>query len=302
MTNGRREIEVNKAHEFLFRFYENGLQETPDSATLTLYDNRGNEVASDVCIIDINGDTTWTLAAEDNDEQARNFKIAIERNVGGETRYYYELFDVVAVPLINLCNDEVLFDKISELRKTMYESVYKTTEEGGDNELRCLRLTSDTRDYSGGYLQILFTGGAVHNARVVDYEQTSGSCIFAPAYTEVIAANTTFRIRPSFQRKIDDAFERCVKRDIRNKIGIASRLIDGNLVVNLTAYKTLEGYCLSQIEADGDKWSLRYDAYKQSYLDEFSRLQEAVDADDDGNISDSEDAQKTGTMIMEAVR
>lgn len=299
----RREIEVDKDYEFTIKLYENGIQIVPSSASIVVTDNTGSEILSDNCSIGASsGNITFTLSSANNTKQARNFKNSLTYIIDGETKYYYELFDVVAIPILNLCTDEVLFDKLGDMRKDITERVFKTTETGGVNELRSLQLTEDTRNYQGGKLKIYFDQGFDHLARVVDYEKSSGSVIFEPAYTSAIPSDTTFKIRPSFQRQIDDTFERIVKRDIRNKIGIASRIIDGNLVTNMTAYKTLEMYSLSEIEQEGDKWDIRRLSFMQLYKDEFSALHEAVDANDDGNISDSEDENKTQFTSIEITR
>jgi len=305
MAIGRREIAVDQDYEFTLKFYTNGLQEVPAAATWTIYDKDETEIATGAgSILEGVGDVLFTFAEADNETIAKNFKLVCTwTDSSGAERYHYELFDVVAVPLINQCSDEVLFDKITELRKTVEGKLYRTTEAGGTNELRSLQLVEDTRDYEGGYLEIFFEQtDTQHTARILSYDRSSGSCIFSPEYTAEIGADLTFRIRPSFQRKIDDAFERQVKRDIRNRYGLASRIIDGNLVTNLVAYKTLEIYCLSQIETDGDKWAIRHEAYKKLYLDELASLQEASDQDDDGSISDGEDKNRKTLYTIEAVR
>lgn len=300
---GRKEIAVDQDYVFTFRFYMNGLQVIPSEASAVVYNNAGTTVVSDNCsVTDTTGDVSFTLTAAYNTIKARNFKIVVTYVEDGTTKYYTELFDVVTVPLVNLCSDEVLFDKMSELRTLLTDRPYVTTGAGTLGSLECSAMAEDTRDYSGGYLHIFLSNSAEHFARITQYTKGSGSIMFEPDYTSEIASGTTFSVRPSFQRKIDDAFDLTVKRDIRNKLGLASRYIDSNLVTNLTAYKTLEMYSLSQMEQEGDKWDLRMKAFKELYSSEMSALQEASDSNDDGNISDAEDENRPDFNRVEIIR
>jgi len=299
----RREVKVSTSYEFLFKFYTNGLQVVPASASAILLNSGGTEISSGACSIDVSsGDVTYTLSSSLNTELGENFRAEITYNEEGETKYYYELYTVVYTPLVSLCSDENLFAKLPELRNQSFDKVDRTTETGFINELRCLNLISDTREYEGGKLEIYISDTETHSARVTSYEKTSGSCIFSPAYTSAIGDNVTFKIRPSFQFIIDDAWEQEVQRDIRNRIGVASRFIDSNIVTNLICYKALELYCLSQIEEEGDKWSIRELKYRKRYMGEFTALSEAVDTSNDGQINDTENKEKSSTVNVGITR
>jgi hypothetical protein len=50
--------------------------------------------------------------------------------------------------------------------------------------------------------------------------------------------------------------------------------------------------CLNKITQDGDKWTIRYNAFKAAYDEEFAAFSEAYDTDGDGNISDTENDER----------
>ena len=73
---------------------------------------------------------------------------------------------------------------------------------------------------------------------------------------------------------------------------MAAPYIDTNVFNTLVIYKTLEAICLNAVEEQNDKWNIRYNYYAECYATEFSNFSLAYDRNEDGNISDDEDANR----------
>jgi hypothetical protein len=308
-----REYQAGKAINFSWDFYSQGIQEVPSTGTVTVYNNAGTQVATSSVSIDTTGRMTYTLSAGYVTE-ARNYRVNLEYTVSGTVKNSAYLFDVVKYPLRCEVSDNDLFIYLNELRDKVKEKTFSTSAIGTVNTIVSSSLTADNRDYKGGYIDIFITATdvqtIVHQARITAYSQTTGTATFTPSYSAAIAADATFSIRPSFQQYIDNAFNMHIIKDLRNKVknqgadltGVAGGYIDSTVVNTLVIYKTLELYCFSQIESNGDKWDVRYQAFKGNYSDELEKLNEPFDRDNDGNISDTEDANRPSFSNLRMVR
>lgn len=299
-----KEYQSGKQIVFEWDFYTYGIQDIPTSASISISNNSGTAViTSQPVVIDSTGTLSYTLAAGSVTE-ARNYRANLTYTVAGVEKNVAYLYDVVKYPLRNEVSDADLFIHLNELRDKIREKTASTTSTGGLNYLVCSSLKNDFKDYTGGFITISLTATdsttVNHEAKIISWSQSTGTCTFSPSYTSTIASGTVFSIRPSFEPYILNAFNNFVLRDIRNKVyryntsltSVAGGYIDSTAVNTLTIFKTLELYCFSQVESENDKWDVRYKAYAKSYADEFAKMCEPFDKDNDGNISDTEDSYR----------
>jgi hypothetical protein len=216
--------------------------------------------------------------------------------VGDVQKTMFYLFDIVATPLQDTTRDEDLFKYVSELRSRYTPYVKETTALGTTTSFVSKELEPLNINFKGGAVDIYIDDTTVHSAEVTNWEPSLYRCTFEPSYTSSIASGLRFRIRPSYQDFIDEAYTNIVSRDIRNKIGLKARFIDTTVTRNLTIYKTLEIICFSNSDEENDKWDLRAKKFAQMYKDELTKLIAPVDVDDDGNISDEENENKPSSM------
>jgi hypothetical protein len=301
----KREIAKGKSYTFTWRFYDKAVQLKPDSASVIIKNKSGTTIIADNCSVsDTTGDITFILVDTYTATLDFNYKVELIYNVGGSPAYYFELFDVVNTPLVNITTDDDLFVFVKELRSQIIEKAYQTTEAGDTDQLRCLDLVQDTRSYKGGFLDISIPNSdgetfSNHSARIISYEQSSGTCIFTPEYTVDIPEGANFRIRSSFSLDIETAFNEFVIDDIRRKVGIAARYIDSNVCRLATTFKALQIICSSAVEIADDKWDLRAKRFMQEYKDKIGSISEPVDLDDDSNISSSENDNRPSMSTVE---
>jgi len=301
-----REYQEAKAINFSFSYYEKGLQIVPTSATITIYDNGGGAtLAATAMTVSAAGTLTYTLALA-SVVKKKNYRVDIAYIYNTVTYNQSYLYDVVSVPLRCQVSDDDLFIYVNELRNNVKELSQRTTALGTTSTLTAYGLTTDKRDYKGGYIDIFIetsdTASVIHKARITAYDTATGTMTFTPAYTAAIASGTTITIRPSFQTIIDTAFNSHVIKDIRNKVGIAGGYIDSTITNNMTIYKALEMYCFAQVESENDKWDVRQKNFRQNYVDELTKLSEPYDRDENGNISDSEDDMRPSFMNIGLTR
>jgi hypothetical protein len=288
-----QEIQVDIDHVFTFDIFDKNIQTVPASGTITIQNNSGTDVVAETAVaVATDGTMSYTFSASDNDALDVNYKITLKWVESGTTKYKYFLFDVVRTPLVNEVRDDDLYPHIEELRTKIKPIVSQTTASGTTTTFKSTRLKADDRSFKGGYVEIYITNTIVHEAIVTAHTAGDDTVTFSPAYTSSIASGLTYRIRPSYQQKIDEAFDNFVYREIRNKMGIAARYIDTQVTRNMVVFKTLAMICLQSIKEDGDRWSIRYNHFEQMYKDEYSRLKEPYDENGDGNISTTEDKDR----------
>lgn len=288
-----REILVDADYEFTFEFYDYNVQVVPSAATISIYSGSTAVVEDAVCSIDTDGTITYTFSASDNDTLDENYKLVLSYTVSGEVKQYVELFDVVRYPLKNVVSDEDLFKYISELSDNVftYRGVTTSSTSGSTDTLTDSNLKSETKNYTGGKLEIAIDEEETLIKKIVSINSATGVLTFSPSHTSVIDTDTHYILRSSYQDIINEAFE-IVRKVLRSKAGLAAYYIDSTVAKNLTVYKAIELYCLGAIEADGDKWDIRRRNFADLYEQALSTFDAPQDLSDDGTISDYEDENR----------
>lgn len=294
-----REIAVDKAYTFEWKFYEFGIQIIPSSATVSVWTNSGGATVTDAsCNIGSDGTVRYIFPAATNAAEDANNKIAVTYTYTSGMYYpptatitHYELFDVVKTPINNVVSDIDLYDYMPELRDKVYERYGETTAAGSTSTFIDAELQSDTRNWKGGYFELYISNTTVFRASITDFAKATGTVTFSPAYTFLIPREVRYIMRTSYHTVIDRAFE-VVRRDLRNKVKNSSRFVDGNVTKNLVVFKTLEILAGARIEQEADRWAIQYTRFGAEYNKELAALQEPADLDDDGNISEFEDESR----------
>lgn len=291
-----KEIRLRTNETFTWRFYEYAMQIVPTSAAVSVYNKNGTAIVNDeACVIDADGTIHYVLPGTLITSCDVNYKVELSYSYFSSiyypeeiTQYHNELFDVVKAPLINLVTDTDLFIYLPELRDKVGEKNGTSTSDGTTSTIKDTELKSDDRNFKGGYIEIYISDSSFFRAQVTDFERSTGTVTFSPAYSTAITSGKKYFIRSSYQALIEAAFEK-VRHDVRNKVKLSSGYIDGNVIKDACIYKAIEIYCGGRIEADSDKWHLNNTRFKSMYESELTKIQESFDYDEDGNISDYED-------------
>jgi hypothetical protein len=287
----RIEIEKSKSYTFSWSFYDSNIQQVPTEGTIIVYKPGGTELVSSTAVaIGTDGIIRYTLDSTNTGTIEPNYKIELSYNIAADTFRQFYLFDIVETPLRNTARDEDLFQYVEELRDKNTPFSLETTADGTVTTLISDQLIPLNIDFKGGDLEIYVNDTTTHSAEVSAWNKSTGTITFAPAIDTATSVddNTRFNIRPSYQRFIDEAYDNIVTRDMRNRVGYKARFIDTTVTRNLTVFKALEMICFSKVEELEDKWDLRSKKFKEIYSEEYSKLQEPVDYNDDGVISGRE--------------
>jgi len=291
----RLEIQKSQDYTFEWSFYDKNIQLVPSSGTIKVYKPGGGDLVDTTAVtIGTDGIIRYTLAAANTGTVDYNYKIELTYTVSANTYRPFYLFDIVETPLQNTVRDEDLFQYVEELRDKNTPYTKETTSDGTVTTLICSDLIPLNVDFKGGDLEIFNTDTDSFRAEITAWNSATGTVTFSPAADTAtsIATGKRFNIRASYQSKIDEAYNNIVHRDIRNRIGLKARFIDTTVTRNLTMFKALEIICFSKIEETEDKWDLRAKEFKAKYKEEYSKLSEPVDYNDDGFISNYEDLSR----------
>jgi hypothetical protein len=299
------EIQKNEDYTFEWKFYDQSIQEIPSVATVTIVDNGGSEKVSAVSVgIATDGTMTYTLPAAEIPDVAKNFQARLTFTVDGTEKRDVILFDVVNYPLTNNVRDEDLFLYLGILRDDVFGKDVQTSSVGTVNTFVSDKLKSDRRDFKGGFADIYIDDTTVHQGLITGYVKSTGTATFTPAYGSAIPSGITVRLRTSYQTQIDRAYEDHVYRDIRNSVRghIAANYIDGNILKNMTVFKALGIICGGKIEEEDDKWDIHVKRFVELYQSEYGKMNEPRDIDEDGNISETEDAERPNFNEIDIIR
>ncbi len=298
------EIQKSVSHTFEWSFFDMNIQEIPVSGTITIYKPGGSTelVSSTAVSIETDGTIKYTLDSANTATVDRNYKIALTYQVGDVVKRPFYLFDIVETPLQNNVRDEDLFKYVSELRDKTFNQVIETTSAGSTTTFISTELASLNQDFKGGNVEIYLDDTTTHIAEITDYESDIQRCTFTPAYTSAISASLKVLIRSSYQEFINTAYNDIVHRDIRNRVPIKAGYIDTTVLDNMTVYKTLEIICFDKSEETDDKWDRRATKFNKMYNDEMSKLSEAYDYNEDGDIDAYEENDPPSFLNMSISR
>lgn len=299
----RIEIQKDQPYTFSWSFYDKNIMQVPGSGTVTVTNPGGTElVASTAVSIETNGEIRYTLAAANTSTVDENYRIELVYRVGDVYYRPFYLFDIVRTPLQNTVRDEDLFYHVGELRTQIKPNMITTTSAGTSSTFISTGLRPLNIDFTGGHCEIFIDDTTTHSAEITDWQEALNQITFTPNYTAIIGSGLQVRIRSSYQRFIDRAFERFVSRDVRDRIGLKARFVDTTALDNLTVFKTLELICFSKVEDTDDIWDIRTKKFEKMYKDEYVKLREPVDYDDDGSIDSDENASRPSFINKGIVR
>lgn len=299
----KTEIQADKEYTFEWSFYDKDIKKIPISGTITVTKPGGSSLVSQTAVaIETDGTIKYTLAAANTSTVDENYRIELTYQVGDEVFRPFYLFDIVETPLINTVRDEDLFIYLPELRTQVLGRTIETTSLGSTTALVSSELSATNIDYKGGYGEVYITDTTTHSFQVTAYDMTSGTATISPAYTSAIASGLKVDIKPSFQFAIDEAYNNIVSKAIRNRVGVKARYIDTEITRNMTIFKALEIISFSKVESPDDKWDMRSIKFEKKYNDEYGKLNEPSDINDDGYIDSYEDANRKNTLNRGARR
>lgn len=299
----RIEIQQDKDYVFSWSFYDKNIQQVPVEGTVTVTKPGGTElVASTAVSIETDGEIKYTLSSDYTTTVDENYRVELVYKVGDVWYRPFYLFDIVKTPLQNTVRDEDLFYHIGELRTQIKPIMIETTSTGTKSTLISTELKSFNIDFKGGMCEIFIDDTTTHQAEITNWEEALNKITFTPAYTANIASSDKVRIRASYQRFIDEAWNNFVMRDIRSRIGLAARFIDTTVARNLVVFKTLQFISFSKVESVDDIWDIRAKKFEQDYKDEYVKLRQPVDYDDDGSIDSEENASRPSFLNRSIIR
>lgn len=292
------EIQKSKSHTFEWSFYDKNIKEVPVSGTIKITKPGGSTALVDTTVVSVETDGTilYTLASANTGTLGKNYKIELTYQVGDVVKRPFYLFDIVETPLVNTVRDEDLFQYVEELRAQGQTYVKETSSAGTTSTLISNELNFLNVDFKGGNVEIFIDDTTNHDAEITAWDKNTSTITFSPAYSVSIGTGLKFTIRASFQRFINRAYETIVYRDIRNRVPIAAGYIDSTVTNNMTIFKALEIICFSKAEEPDDKWDMRAKQFKQMYKDEYVKLNEAYDYNEDGDIDNYEQNDKPSFM------
>ena len=295
----KEEVRISSDYVITQKIYGITGQQVPSTATIEVFDNGGAVVqASASATIDSFGTITHTLTAASNATLGNNFKAVISYTLDSVDSQEVQLFDVVTHPIPNNVSYERLFEMMPDLRKDIMDYSGRLPLIGGSTTtFTDTGLTVDARDWKGARGKLIFGDGSDHEFRITVYDKASGAVTFSPAYSAAPPVDTKYELRESYQDMINKTYW-LVQNTIRNKYGLAAGFIDSTVLDNLVIYKTLELISLSGVEVEGDKWDYRYKAYKDLYSQTLTGFYEAYDSNEDGNIDDQENINRTSSSTL----
>lgn len=281
--------------------YLNNRPAVASAATVQVLGNAGNILVAAGTAASINattGEITYTLVAANTAIVDENYQIKWTYTINSVVYYQSSLFDIVlnrlAIPVV----DEDLLNEQSDLMDGA-EQFSGLVDSSGNTTLVDGDLKNYADDYwNGGKVSVIDPATGTKQIRdVTDFVQSTGTLTIGSAWASNPGATYTFEVKRGFQKKIEAAFEEMLI-DVRSK-GFRPALIieSGELKVPLIK-KALAMICRDFTSSPDDKWARLADEYEKQYVDRFGKIQFQYDANESGNVSDSEKDQELGNVRL----
>lgn len=296
------EIQVEQAHTFTWKLYEDAIQIVPTSATVTIKRSGGTTVQTGSGTIDSEGTITFTLTAANNTTIAINYRALLAYTYSGDDFEQARLFDVVKVPVVNLTTDKDLYTYLPALRRDLFTYQGDADVNGSLTTIIDEALESDDRDFKGGKVEIYVSETKVHEANVTSFDKDTGTVTFSPAYTSTINTDVKYVIRESYTEYIDTAFYDHVRPILRKKQGYISGYIDSDTIKNLVTFKAIQLIIFPNIVKGDDQWDIRYKKFTEMFNTALTNFGEPYDYGEDGEISQSEEESKFNFTVRKVTR
>jgi len=292
----KKEIRVSTAEILTFEYWENDVKLIPTGANIIILDKTGTEIlASTACSIDAAGTVTYTILSTLITEVDINFRAEVIATIAAAEKITYLLFDVVKTPIESIISDEDLYGFVDSLRDSAETISSKSTATGTTSTLIDKSKLTQVDDYwNGGRLEIN-QSDVIKYAKVTDFVSTTSTITFSPVLASLVATDTTYRLRSSYQQKIDEAFQ-ILKLEVRNRKELISGFIDSYAFRLPHIYKTIALACMGKKDDVDDKWSIWQAEFNLMYDNWIKQFNAGYDTDGDGSIADDETGQSVNSV------
>lgn len=260
--------------------WDHNVQVVPTSALVSIIVNGSTDVSLQAATVMTSGTCGYVPGATVLADLAENCIAVWRLTIGGEYKYFRDMFDIVLNPLYPAVTDEDLIAECAQLQE--YRYMESGPADSGTSTTLVSILLKEYQDnhFQGGTLEITDGACAGEKQRIASSARATGTIALDASLSTSVDSTSRFTARRSFQREIDRAWED-IEAMIQTKGYRPALIMNSEDLRPVHLYWTLVKVCRNLAKLPEDTWSQRAQIYYEEYSAKLGMVRFAYDSDED---------------------
>lgn len=260
--------------------WDHDVQVVPTVAAVSVIVDGATEVSLAAATVSATGTCSYVPGAAILDDVDENCVAVWRLTIGGEYKYFRDMFDVVLHPLYPSVTDEDLIAECAQLQDTRYMEA-GIADSGNTVSLVSILLKEyQDNHFQGGTLEI--TDGACkgQKQRISGNTRSTGTITVDTAFGSALTSTSRFIAKRTFQREIDRAWDD-IEAMIQTKGYRPALIMNSEDLRPVHLAWTLVKVCKNLSKQPDDIWWQRSNYYAEDFTNKLSQVKFTYDSDQD---------------------
>lgn len=260
--------------------WDHTVQVVPTSALVSIVIDGETKASLATATVTAAGTCTYVPASSLMSTLEENCVAVWRLTIGGEYKYFRDMFDIVLNPLYPAVTDEDLIAECAQLQDTKYMEA-GIADSGTTVTLVSVALKEyQDNHFQGGTLEI--TDGACkgQKQRISGNTRSTGTITVDTTFGSALTATSRFIARRTFQREIDRAWED-VMAMVQTKGYRPALIMNSEDLRPVHLAWTLVKICRNLSKSPDDLWWQRANIYVEDYTNKMNMVKFNYDTNED---------------------
>ncbi len=273
-------VEDSTTDQLELEVWDHNMQVVPTSALISIVIDGSTDVSLAVATVTTVGTCTYvpgaTILAELAEDAVAEWKLTI----GGELKYFRQMFDIVRRPLHPSVTDEDLIAECAQLQEYRYMASGLADTGSSTSLVSILLKEYQDNHFQGGTLEIVDGTGKGEKQRIAGSVAATGTITLDTSLSTTIDSSSRFVARRTYQREIDRAWDD-VQAMIESK-GYRPALVMNSEDLRPThLFWALIKVCRNMSRSPDDIWWKRSEVFEGEFQARLGMLQFNYDSNED---------------------
>lgn len=273
-------VEDSTTDQIELEVWDHSVQVIPTSAEVSIIVGGSAEISLATATVSATGTCTYVPGATVLEELAENCVAVWRLTIGGEYKYFRDMFDIVLNPLYPSVTDEDLIAECAHLQDNRYMEA--GIADSGNTVTLVSVLLKEYQDnhFQGGTLEI--TDGACkgQKQRISGNVRSTGTVTVDTAFGSALTSTSRFVAKRTYQREIDRAWED-IEAMIQTKGYRPALIMNSEDLRPVHLAWTLVKVCRNLSKMQDDIWWKRADTYTEDYANKVAMVKFQYDLNSD---------------------
>jgi hypothetical protein len=271
-------VEDSTTDQLELEVWDHSVQVVPTAAVVSIIIDGSTDVSLATATISATGTCSYIPGAILLDELAENGVAVWRLTIGGEYKYFRDMFDIVLNPLYPAVTDEDLLAECAQLQDTRYMEAGSADSGSTVTLVSVLLKEYQDNHFQGGTLEI--TDGACkgQKQRISGNTRSTGTITVDTAFGSALTSTSRFIAKRTFQREISRAWDD-VMGMIQTKGYRPALIMNSEDLRPVHLVWTLVKVCRNLAKTPDDIWWMRAKFYEEDFMKKAGQLKFIYDSD-----------------------